>query len=102
MSCIPSRASCYIICLHTPIPILQYFQSKSVTRQSLPSFPTRRSSDLPLRRWPGQSDQEPADPGRGQGAVPREVALVRDRLADRKSTRLNSSHLVISYAVLFL
>src|SRR2546426_3332318 len=66
-------------------------------------FPTRRSSDLAVRR----------------GAFPASVAdqcsvvaeeQVRSPLAwfvplrggDRKSTRLNSSHLVISYAVFCL
>src|SRR5256885_11690677 len=38
--------------------------------------------------------------GASQRSVQRTLeALERDALADRKSTRLNSSHLVISYAV---
>src|SRR5947199_8824176 len=59
--------------------------------RALHSFPTRRSSDLAgeLRRHGVEADLAP-------------VRLVEDRqagLGDRKSTRLNSSHLGISYAV---
>src|SRR2546426_2321297 len=64
-------------------------------------FPTRRSSDLFLQRV----HHHRADPGMNRG-----VDLAgRDRIdpsipsgIDRKSTRLNSSHLVISYAVFCL
>src|SRR5690242_21272875 len=45
-----------------------------------------------------------AAPGSGAGTVLREVrvALHRDLPGDRKSTRLNSSHMSISYAVFCL
>src|SRR5256885_6364990 len=36
------------------------------------------------------------------GCVPRSLPFRVDRVRDRKSTRLNSSHLVISYAVFCL
>src|SRR5688500_19463628 len=85
----------------------------------LPSSPTRRSSDLPVRRV------QPARPARRAQVdlleQPELTAPCRVRQAprarrarpaqlvprvltarDRKSTRLNSSHLVISYAVLCL
>src|SRR5688500_20349219 len=81
----------------------------------LPSLPTRRSSDLiaPNRAGWGY-------PFAGKLSAPAEVArhrLVADAVhaeggricmqilhtgRDRKSTRLNSSHLVISYAVFSL
>src|SRR5205807_9707749 len=96
---------------------------------ALHSFPTRRSSDLKLTshqlafRLPSpsllpyrrigvvcracsaarrcKSSTQP-DGGEGlattQGLSPRNLPQ-RSRLGDRKSTRLNSSHLVISYAV---
>src|SRR5256885_8263721 len=55
-------------------------------------FPTRRSSDLGISRRRthrgGPSDRRADAPGSAGG--------------DRKSTRLNSSHLVISYAVFCL
>src|SRR3712207_8000538 len=72
-------------------------------------FPTRRSSDLP----PGQLPDEPGVNGaEGQlarlGAVAQALRVVeqplqlRAREVDRKSTRLNSSHANISYAVFCL
>src|SRR5205807_7981172 len=91
-----------------------------------PSFPTRRSSDLPLSpaRHSGTTAHPPglrplhlARPG-GRVARRRDARSVPDDprrllgerrrlvgpgvLEDRKSTRLNSSHLVISYAVFCL
>src|SRR5205807_3566582 len=84
----------------------------------LPSFPTRRSSDLLGGRARfGQhpppivvevalerSDLAVRDQPQPIGAGLDQVAIVRhqDHRADRKSTRLNSSHLVISYAVFCL
>src|SRR5690606_41056550 len=95
----------------------------------LPSFPTRRSSDLlggvvdehrarlPQRRSDGAVQEhgrkdahaereERAQPERELGAlrgefghVDRRVRALLDALEDRKSTRLNSSHVKISYAV---
>src|SRR5690606_41427329 len=96
---------------------------------TLLSFPTRRSSDLPDRRRDHQLQhpdgehrargelrhREAAAPdagGRGLAAAPRRGAWVvaqarggwwapgrAGRLEDRKSTRLNSSHVKSSYAV---
>src|SRR2546426_7881081 len=59
-------------------------------------FPTRRSSDLAGR---GQQPSDLLELERAGGAEP--VAESPER-RDRKSTRLNSSHLVISYAVFCL
>src|SRR2546426_8095735 len=42
------------------------------------------------------------DGGQGVGAVDRGRRIPGGRVGDRKSTRLNSSHLVISYAVFCL
>src|SRR5205807_3625432 len=92
----------------------------------LPSFPTRRSSDLEKHAQRHVTHQMARDAFLQQPAIPidivlprlaaiigahREVPILRDfQLAafsqlervDRKSTRLNSSHLVISYAVFCL
>src|SRR5690606_41088159 len=74
--------------------------------RALPSFPTRRSSDL---RGGGveQGQQRVADELHDRAAVvenarhPGRVVAV-EHLQDRKSTRLNSSHVKISYAVFCL
>src|SRR5256885_13098688 len=71
-------------------------------------FPTRRSSDLtPVVGTEAEPERLPR-----QRVVENRVAHVRDHVGDdrapepdhrdRKSTRLNSSHLVISYAVFCL
>src|SRR5690606_40427485 len=100
-----------------PAPALPWVLVRSVHPRALHSFPTRRSSDLNL--W-----KDAAHP-RGlwrrttlaefRKAEPQwEELLDLDRLAadegedwalnwvDRKSTRLNSSHVKISYAVFCL
>src|SRR5439155_18916727 len=94
----------------------------------LPSFPTRRSSDLteshdktayPPCRDPslandrsagGQEAHPEHSAGRFAAPAERSVPFALDLLgtersagaADRKSTRLNSSHVAISYAVFCL
>src|SRR5690606_40596649 len=74
--------------------------------RDLPSFPTRRSSDLPVRSsiWKAWRRTE-FSTRHGAGAVSarRRQRCRRPRApSDRKSTRLNSSHVKISYAVLCL
>src|SRR5438034_1448548 len=77
-----------------------------------------RSAVATLYDWLQQSDQglfvlrgQPVTIAYGQGGpqgqgririAAREVARLLDLLRDRKSTRLNSSHTVISYAVFCL
>src|ERR1035438_9032518 len=63
--------------------------------RDLHSFPTRRSSDLLPRRPPAHSKPSIHPP-------PRRIPIPACRRPDRKSTRLNSSHLGISYAVFCL
>src|SRR5437660_5099317 len=80
-----------------------FFFSCHADHPHLHSFPTRRSSDLHRRR---RGRQVEGLPGRGEGGhraflhgpAEREGAF----LTDRKSTRLNSSHVAISYAVFCL
>src|SRR5438552_12343185 len=81
-----------------------FFFQRSADHRDLHSFPTRRSSDLRypldlLAQWwhdalPPQPLHAPRDrhEGKSEGA----------RAEDRKSTRLNSSHQIISYAVFCL
>src|SRR5438552_7522314 len=76
-----------------------FFFSCSGDHRDLHSFPTRRSSDLPVRgsgkstwRYRASSASRKGEPSK---CAPK-------RLTDRKSTRLNSSHQIISYAVFCL
>src|SRR5439155_26636167 len=93
----------------------------SALTRDLHSFPTRRSSDLPARR-PGTAADSLSRTRRQAGPGCRSEARLRlqlshsarpcdagqrppqadGRKADRKSTRLNSSHVAISYAVFCL
>src|SRR5438552_6728329 len=72
------------------LSLYPFFLQYSVPHRDLHSFPTRRSSDL-RQHLLGSPPQQPFRKG-----VP-----VGDGV-DRKSTRLNSSHQIISYAVFCL
>src|SRR5437899_4773816 len=82
----------------------------SVVLRHLPPFPTRRSSDLPVVLAPGADRHCPPPPLKGWSSEPMPFSNDSPKpgcvwlkaLADRKSTRLNSSHLGISYAVFCL
>src|SRR5690606_42135474 len=88
-----------------PTPLCTYIFCDSYTHRDLHSFPTRRSSDLleqlrfsppalpSLLRHPGGHIHDDGEIGSARPPVDR---------ADRKSTRLNSSHVKISYAVFCL
>src|SRR5438045_9780458 len=72
--------------------------------RALHSFPTRRSSDLAraqLRRELAPH-LSPAPPPEEEPMIEMTLDDVLVRVRDRKSTRLNSSHLGISYAVFCL
>src|SRR5438132_9104883 len=80
----------------------RFFSTFSVCLRCLVSFPTRRSSDLVVERL-----QPDANFASHWCSVIRRPSSVFRRMTehqwlaklDRKSTRLNSSHTVISYAV---
>src|SRR5205807_7580931 len=88
-----------------------FFFQCSRPHRHLHSFPTRRSSDLCLRA-PGAANTAPTSSSAIATARPALPVSSRQptgfsptavsRSRDRKSTRLNSSHLVISYAVFCL
>src|SRR5699024_12362886 len=63
------------------------------------SFPTRRSSDLHPAGQPAEPCHRPVYVHPLQGADPERPPVGGE---DRKSTRLNSSHVSISYAVFCL
>src|SRR5205814_10182739 len=95
--------------LYTPTMSCFSFND-SVYHRDPPSYPTRRSSDLPLEHGsfaeqridPDAADDEQCVDGSAQGAERRVGDESETRRGDRKSTRLNSSHLGISYAVFCL
>src|SRR5438552_10112359 len=96
--------------MHALRPFSSYTYSH---HRYLHSFPTRRSSDL--RTWPRSASEV-----KGFWMMSRSPSRMRPRIAassvcpvmnstlrpghteDRKSTRLNSSHQIISYAVFCL
>src|SRR5205807_8555337 len=87
----------------TPI----FFFNASGDRRGLHSFPTRRSSDLSrLESFFVETTRDEPDAHVLVDVETVDVAdddrFLRDEYIDRKSTRLNSSHLVISYAVFCL
>src|SRR5207253_11264496 len=103
--------------LHIILSYLSYYQKYYTYHPELPTFPTRRSSDL-SRGHVFDLDGERLVSGHGLPTVRASIGpLVSSEeigephvdleyLAfdwrDRKSTRLNSSHVAISYAVFCL
>src|SRR5690242_21299056 len=90
------------LCLH----IIFFFYCYGDHRD-LHSFPTRRSSDL-LRTLHSAHHDEHADASMATALLDDPTGygrIIRDeqgQFVDRKSTRLNSSHMSISYAVFCL
>src|SRR5207249_10639512 len=99
---------------------LSFFIYSPLATRHLPSFPTRRSSDLASGetlayppRWSPSSYSELGSKWQyvddGKFLTPTYACRILllaghalPRIADRKSTRLNSSHVSISYAVFCL
>src|SRR5690606_41394776 len=99
--------------LHDPVLSRLFFSASSRHHPDLHSFPTRRSSDLrpgtavhrEQRGLHRPAVHRQRDPLLGQPRHPRRRIDRPDpdgAPADRKSTRLNSSHVKISYAVFCL
>src|SRR5690625_7745575 len=89
--------SLFIIC-GACMPLFFFFEDSGFTFD-LHSFPTRRSSDLGAKHFPGRYGHS------GAGAIAYADACHAAKvllLGDRKSTRLNSSHVASSYAVFCL
>src|SRR5438034_6094900 len=85
-----------ISCLQTSTRLVSsFFFYCPRDHRDLHSFPTRRSSDLNAGLGPGEIYAEEA-------VETREAEEIDISEIDRKSTRLNSSHTVISYAVFCL
>src|SRR3712207_6965976 len=73
---------------------------RSAARRQRDAFSRRRTARLPVRHGSDRRPRAGPAPGRPD-AVSRAGGVVRAE-RDRKSTRLNSSHANISYAVFFL
>src|SRR5690606_41720515 len=92
------------------VPLVLFFFSMIRRPPRSTLFPTRRSSDLAYprqSRFPPAGTVRPADPhrqrhGAGRSARPSARTRSAGAVRDRKSTRLNSSHVKISYAVFCL
>src|SRR5256885_7580188 len=82
----------------TLFPYTTLFRSAEFSQQGKPD----RSSDIRNLRIRRGSLWLPPDPGRDRGGSRGPQAWSLPSVEDRKSTRLNSSHLVISYAVFCL
>src|SRR5690606_42149537 len=94
----------YLLSLAMP-----FFSWCRVDHRSLHSFPTRRSSDLAARERDERRERHLRGVARfvehrfaEEGRAQRHAIEPADEPADRKSTRLNSSHVKISYAVVCL
>src|SRR5699024_12526941 len=91
--------------LHLPLPFsFTFFFHCYRAHQYLHSFPTRRSSDLAVKKDPLFQDRL----NRNHEIMMDSIRILNDTrnlvtfTGDRKSTRLNSSHVSISYAVFCL
>src|SRR5204862_2747965 len=89
------------------VPLLSFFFFFYCygAHRDLPSFPTRRSSDLAPGLVITPDDLDAAERASGLALATGDVLLLRTGgtlRRDRKSTRLNSSHVEISYAVFCL
>src|SRR5438874_2464837 len=88
------------------VSLFSFFFHSHGHLRALHSFPTRRSSDLARRTFPSPPRRPPRSrQGFPSGGNRSPLAVARRRLMeseDRKSTRLNSSHVEISYAVFCL
>src|SRR3712207_8275600 len=81
----------------TLFPYTTLFRSRRAARRSGGRGPRRRRGARGRRRAAERGDGGRLGPGRGD-----RLRLTRARRGDRKSTRLNSSHANISYAVFCL
>src|SRR5699024_12228909 len=96
--------------LLTSRDIVLFLSHQPCAPRHLPSFPTRRSSDLDgsdgpaLHLYYARQGERVFDIAKRYHARCRDLAAANhlERDGDRKSTRLNSSHVSISYAVFCL
>src|SRR5439155_27207774 len=86
----------------TPHTHPHHFPPTSSTHpRAPPPFPTRRSSDLRPAARPAVS-RPPTTPRRPAPAARPSMGIPGNRAVDRKSTRVKSSHVAMSYGVFCL
>src|SRR5690606_41310731 len=83
----------------TPFPYTPLFRSRAQDRPAARGRPQGEGPAAHLARPEGQPGRGPAVPGRPPAGTGHRAGVAR---GDRKSTRLNSSHVKISYAVFCL
>src|SRR5690606_41629306 len=97
--CMRVHESCPPPALPEPTTLPVYLFGPPGARGNAPSFPTRRSSDLVRGVLRAQRQPRAGVAGAGRDLPDERLPAGRDGRTDRKSTRLNSSHVKISYAV---
>src|SRR5690606_39593303 len=95
--CDPAASRSYILSLHDALPICIFFEVRKKYRGS--HAPDEKGASSRARRM---NSCESGLSGRAVARSADRAAARRACPADRKSTRLNSSHVKISYAVFCL
>src|SRR5258708_21346342 len=78
------------------------FPYTTLFRSRCPVYRPPRRSESPAQRWPQPGGLRPACPSASKASRGLRRHHVAAADGDRKSTRLNSSHQIISYAVFCL
>src|SRR5205814_8781973 len=97
----PPTTQIYPLSLHDALPISEPPEKPRGTRLRL-GTPPPRSIGCRRSATPSGARPAPTNPLEGESRSGEDASLERRKRSDRKSTRLNSSHLGISYAVFCL
>src|SRR5205807_5809186 len=99
----PSTTEIYTLSLHDALPIyVGALPHEAGERSAQPRPRVRLGDQAPPYRGVPRAPRNPVDPSEGRVDGPPVSRRQPPAWSDRKSTRLNSSHLVISYAVFCL
>src|SRR5207253_9666339 len=100
----PAPSATYPLSLHDALPICQRLHARRAAERQLPQllYPLRVLADLGRAPAAGSARVARVPPARRRAAAMHVLRAEMIYLTDRKSTRLNSSHVAISYAVFCL